>query len=62
MRGVNVTKQQPGLPHDPGIQRAIVQQNRVDLGEIGKLPCVGVYADVVQPGRIKQGDTLRLLD
>lgn len=50
------------LPHDPGILRTAAQQNRLDLGDFGHLPCVGVYADVVQPGRIGRGDAVRLLD
>lgn len=48
------------LPHDPKILRAVAQLNMQNLGDIGNLPCVGVYADVVTPGRIRQGDSVRL--
>lgn len=61
-RCVMTTLPRTDLPHDPGILRTAVQQNRLDLGEFGRLPCVGVYADVVKPGRIRRGDTVRLID
>jgi len=61
-RCVMTTLPRTDLPHDPGILRTAVQHNRLDLGELGDLPCVGVYADVVKPGRIRRGDPVRLLD
>jgi hypothetical protein len=61
-RCVMTTLPRAGLPHDPGILRAAAQYNRLDRGEYGNLPCVGVYADVVRPGRIRRGDAVRLLD
>jgi uncharacterized protein YcbX len=61
-RCVITTLPQADLPHDPGILRTAVRTNRLDLGEFGTLPCVGVYADVVRPGRIGRGDPVRLLD
>lgn len=61
-RCVNASLAQGDLPRAPGILRAIAQHNLRDLGAAGELPCVGVYADVVQTGRIVPGDRLRLLD
>ena len=61
-RCVNTTLPQGDLPHDPGILRTIAQHNRRDLGVFGKLPCAGVYADVVKPGKIRQGDAVRFVD
>ena len=61
-RCVMTTLPRADLPHDPGILRAAVQHNRLDRGEYGRLPCVGVYADVVKPGRIRRGDSVRLRD
>ena len=61
-RCVMTTLPRADLAHDPGILRAAAQQNRLDRGEYGRLPCVGVYADVVQPGRIRRGDPVRLLN
>lgn len=61
-RCVTPTLPQPGLPHDPGILRTVARENSQDLGDFGTLPCVGVYADVVQPGFVRRGDTVRVLD
>jgi uncharacterized protein YcbX len=61
-RCVNVTLPQDGLAREPGLLKAIAQGNMVELGDIGILPCAGVYAGVVKPGRIRRGDALRLLD
>lgn len=61
-RCVNASLAQGDLPRAPGILRAIAQHNLRDLGAAGELPCVGVYADVVQSGRIRSGDHLRPLD
>ena len=60
-RCVNTTLPQGDLPHDPGILRTIAQHNRRDLGDFGKLPCAGVYADVVKAGMIRCGDPVRYL-
>ncbi|MGH9777936.1 MAG: MOSC domain-containing protein [Candidatus Acidiferrales bacterium] len=61
-RCVMTTLPRADLPHDPGILRAAAQHNRLDRGEYGRLPCVGVYADVVKPGRVRRGDPVRLRD
>jgi MOSC domain-containing protein YiiM len=31
------------------------------MGDFGNLPCVGVYADVIKPGRVRRGDAIRVL-
>jgi uncharacterized protein YcbX len=61
-RCVMPTLPQSDLPRDPGILRTAAQENRLNLGDFGELPCVGVYANVLRPGRIQPGDTVRLLD
>jgi uncharacterized protein YcbX len=61
-RCVNTTLPQGDLPHDSGILRTIAQQNRQDLGDFGKLPCAGVYADVLKPGAVHRGDAVRYVD
>ena len=61
-RCINVTLAQDGFLREPSILRAIAGQNLVDLGDLGKLPCVGVYADVVQPGPVAAGDSIRWLE
>jgi hypothetical protein len=49
---------QQGLPKDPNVLRTVVQHNRLPVplldGEV--LPCVGVYAFVIQGGTIRRGD------
>jgi uncharacterized protein YcbX len=61
-RCVNTTLPQDNLRHDSGILRTIAQKNLVDLGDFGKLPCAGVYADLVRRGRIRPGDLVQYLD
>jgi len=61
-RCISVTLAQDDLPRDPGILRAIAEQNMCDLGDFGHLPCAGVYADVIRAGTVQCGDTLQFLD
>ena len=61
-RCVNTILPQGDLPHDAGILRTLAQHNRLDMGDFGKLPCAGVYAEVVQTGTVSRGDSLRLMD
>lgn len=51
------------LPRDPAALRVPAERNRVEpLAGMGPRPCAGVYAQVLRPGRIRQGDPLRLLE
>jgi uncharacterized protein len=50
-RCVMTTLAQGDLPKDPGILRTAAQQNQVN---------VGVYASVLQGGKIRRGDSIRL--
>jgi uncharacterized protein YcbX len=61
-RCISVTLAQGDLPRDPGILRAIAEQNMCDLGDFGNLPCAGVYADVIHSGHLQCGDALQFLD
>jgi uncharacterized protein len=45
------TLAQGDLPKDPGILRTVAQHNQVN---------VGVYASVLQGGKIRRGDSIRL--
>jgi uncharacterized protein YcbX len=61
-RCITMTLAQGDLPRDPRVLRTVAAHNMCDLGEFGTLPCAGVYADVVRPGRIRRGDTVGYLD
>jgi uncharacterized protein YcbX len=50
-RCVMTTLAQRDLPKDPGILRTAAQHNQVN---------VGVYASVLQGGKIQRGDSIRL--
>ncbi len=50
------------LPLDSGILKTVADLNTVNLGDFGDLPCVGVYADVIRPGRIGRGDGVRVVE
>lgn len=50
------------LPRDPDALRVPARHNRVvPMETMGPQPCAGVYAQVVRPGRIRQGDAVRLV-
>jgi MOSC domain-containing protein len=59
-RCVMVTLAQHDLPKDTDILRALVRDNRVQLGDLGTFPCAGVYAVVAVPGLIQIGDKVAL--
>ncbi|MEV0325678.1 MOSC domain-containing protein [Micromonospora echinospora] len=49
------------LPAAPDALRVPARLNRVaPLPQLGPLPCVGAYAQVVRPGRVEAGDPVRL--
>jgi uncharacterized protein YcbX len=49
MRCIMTTREQPGLPRDGAIMRAMMRETA---------QCLGVYADVVQRGMVTVGDAL----
>lgn len=55
-RCVMTTLAQDDLPHDTNVLRTLARYNRIDVGGDGLFPCAGVYAVVVAPGQIQQGD------
>jgi uncharacterized protein YcbX len=50
-RCVMTTLAQPGLPADAGVLRAVVAANAAHAG---------VYAEVIRPGEVREGDALTL--
>jgi len=51
-----------GLPRDAEALRVLARHNRVrPLEGSDPEPCVGVYADIVRPGVVRRGDSVRVL-
>jgi uncharacterized protein len=49
------------LPRDTSALRVLTEHNRViPMEPLGPLPCAGVYARVLEPGRVRVGDTAQL--
>jgi uncharacterized protein len=49
------------LPRDLDALRVPSQHNRLQVLDQGMLACVGVYAEVLRPGRVKVGDGVRVM-
>lgn len=48
------------LPADPGIMRAVAREHRVPVLSLGRLSCLGVYLDVLEPGTVQMGDAVTI--
>jgi len=59
-RCVMTTLAQDGLPQDTDVLRALVRNNRMQVGDLGQFPCAGVYAVVAEPGTVRIGDRVVL--
>jgi uncharacterized protein YcbX len=59
-RCVMTTLAQDELPRDTEVLRALVRHNRIQVGDAGLFPCVGVYAVVQEPGTVRTGDAVSL--
>lgn len=58
-RCIMTTRAQAGLPRDPSVLRALVQENRHEFMGL-MMPCLGLYAKVTRPGAVGVGDALVL--
>ncbi|MGW3340728.1 MOSC domain-containing protein [Streptomyces sp. NPDC001009] len=47
---------QAGLPADPAVMRTVAREHRVPVFGLGRLSCVGVYLEVLEPGTVRLGD------
>ena len=61
IRCVMTTLAQEELPRDVEVMRTLVRHNRQQFGDLGKLPCAGVYALSTRPGVIRVGDAISLI-
>ncbi len=61
-RCVMTTLAQGDLGLDSGVLQALATHNLQEFGGLGRSACIGVYAEVVSPGRIRVGDTVRVVD
>lgn len=59
-RCVMTTLAQDDLHLDTGVLRTMVRHNTIQIGELGKLPCAGVYAEVAASGTVEIGDPVLL--
>ena len=59
-RCVMTTLAQEELPRDTEILRTLVRHNRIQVGDAGLFPCVGVYAVVRASGNLRTGDSVSL--
>jgi uncharacterized protein YcbX len=59
-RCVMTTLPQDDLPEDPDILRTLMEHNRHQVADLGRLPCAGVYAVVAEPGSVRVGDNIVL--
>ena len=50
--------EQPGLPADDRILRAIAREHRVTFPTVGTLPCAGIFAEVTTPGVVRLTDEI----
>ncbi len=56
-RCVMITLAQADLLREPGVLRAVAAENRLS-NPLGTFACLGAYATVTRPGRIRTGDAI----
>ena len=56
MRCIMTTLAQGDLPRDADVLRTVTRHNRVEIPGLGTWSCVGAYAAVSTPGRVRLGD------
>lgn len=59
-RCVMTTLEQPELPADRAILQTLAKENRMTIEGLGDFAGFGVYAEVIEPGRVAIGDQLAL--
>ena len=59
-RCVMTTLAQGDLPEDRQVLRTLADHNRLEFAGFGDFACLGIYAEVVEPGEVGVGDELTL--
>lgn len=59
-RCVMTTLAQHDLPRDRAVLQTLARHNRIETEGLGAFACLGIYAEVVEPGPVREGDTLAL--
>ena len=60
-RCVMTTLAQPGHQDDATVLQTLATHNRHDFAGFGNFACLGIYAEVTEPGIVSVGDSLHLL-
>jgi len=60
-RCVMTTRQQPGLDRDLDVLKGLARHNLLDL-DLRTFACLGVYAEVVEPGAVSGGAPVAAID
>ena len=53
-RCIMTTRPQGELPRDPKVLKTLAQQNMLEVMGM-QMPCLGVYARVIEPGQVRAG-------
>ena len=57
-RCVMTTLAQHDLPRDRAVLQTLARHNRIVTEGLGAFACLGIYAEVVEPGTVREGDAL----
>ena len=60
-RCVMTTLAQGDLPEDRQVLRTLADHNRLEFAGFGDFACLGIYAEVTEPGEVRVGDALTFL-
>ncbi len=60
-RCVMTTVAQGDLPRDLAVLQTLARHNRIETPGLGDFACLGIYAEVTEPGSVRVGDPLVLL-
>jgi uncharacterized protein YcbX len=57
-RCVMTTLAQHDLPRDRAVLQTLARHNRIETEGLGAFACLGIYAEVVETGTVREGDAL----